>query len=222
MQGKILQLGRQTTFLRLNKMRQISRQFGLDTQENYLAQFPEETKVSDSDITLFQSLGFDSVESMDYSDYESPTHVHDFNLPVPDELHEQYDVIFDGGTLEHIFNFPESLKNIYKLLKVGGVVIHASPSSNHVDHGFYMFSPTVFYDYYLSNGFEIIKSYIFEYERRHDANRVSARKISRKCAMLAQPCGKDRKHIVRTHRRALCLLLETTLFRGFLIQCTDG
>jgi len=168
MKGKVLQLGRQHTFLRLNKLRQISRQFGLDTQGNYFVQLPESAEVSVSDITLFQSLGFDSVESMDYSNYESPTHVHDFNLPVPEELHEQYDAIFDGGTLEHIFNFSESLKNIHRLLKTGGIVIHASPSSNRVDHGFYMFSPTVFYDYYLANGFEIIKSYIFEYERRHD------------------------------------------------------
>lgn len=42
---------------------------------------------------------------MDYSDRENPTHVHDLNLPVPDVFHEEYDAIFDGGTLEHIFNF---------------------------------------------------------------------------------------------------------------------
>lgn len=51
---------------------------------------------------------------------------------------------------------------------MGGIVIHESPTNNHVDHGFYMFSPTVFYDYYLLNGFEIIKSYIFEYELPYD------------------------------------------------------
>lgn len=169
MQGKILQLGRQTTYVDLNKIRQISSQFGIEIQENTLIGSSEEAKGPVSDGTLFQSLGFNSVESMDYSDYESPTHVHDLNLPVPGKFHEQYDAIFDGGTLEHVFNFSESLKNVFRLLKVGGIVIHASPSSNHVDHGFYMFSPTIFYDYYLSNGFEIIKSYIFEYERRHDA-----------------------------------------------------
>jgi len=51
------------------------------------------------------------------------------------------------------------------MLKVGGIIMHTSPSNNHVDHGFYAFSPTVFYDYYRANGFEIIKSYIFEYNR---------------------------------------------------------
>ena len=60
------------------------------------------------------------------------------------------------------------LQNIHKMLKPGGVIIHASPSTNHVDHGFYMFSPTFFYDYYAANGYEIIKSYIFEYDKEHD------------------------------------------------------
>ncbi|WP_435183985.1 hypothetical protein ACRYJJ_03935 [Cylindrospermopsis raciborskii G7] len=40
--------------------------------------------------------------------------------------------------------------------------MHASPANNYVDHGFYSFSPTVFYDYYTANGFEILKSCIFE------------------------------------------------------------
>lgn len=152
-------------------MRDIRRRFSLDTlsiQNTTLRGFSDEGKGSVSDITLFESLGFDCVESIDYSDHENSTYVHDFNFPVPDVFHEKYDAIFDGGTLEHIFNFPESLRNIYKLLKVGEVVIHESPNHNHVDHGFYMFSPTVFYDYYSSNGFEIIKSYIFEHERPHD------------------------------------------------------
>lgn len=170
--GSVLQLGRQRAFISYNQMDKIRKKFNIGA-----AGLAEPNSRTDSqgvggmpvdDLTLFQSLGFDRVESIDYSDFENPTHVHDFNLPVPVDLHKQYDVIYDGGTLEHIFNFPQSLKNVFNLLKVGGVVIHASPSSNHVDHGFYMFSPTLFYDYYLSNGFEVIKSYIFEYEPRHD------------------------------------------------------
>ena len=83
---------------------------------------------------------------------------------MPDWVKGKYDVIFDGGTAEHIFNFPQVLKNIHDLLKLGGIIIHASPSHNHVDHGFYMFSPTVFYDFYSVNKFDILKSYIFEYK----------------------------------------------------------
>jgi hypothetical protein len=98
MQGKVLQLGRQTTYVDLNKIRQINSRFGIEIQENTFIGSSEEAKGPVSDGTLFQSLGFNSVESMDYSDYESPTHVHDINLPVPDKFYEQYDVVYDGGT----------------------------------------------------------------------------------------------------------------------------
>lgn len=110
------------------------------------------------DDYLFRSVGFDSVESIDANNYEQATHILDFNEDVPDEFCERYDVIYEGGTLEHIFNLPQCLKNIYKMLKPGGIVIHALPSNNHVDHGFYQFSPTLFYDYYSSNNWTILRS----------------------------------------------------------------
>ena len=62
-------------------------------------------------------------------------------------------MIIDGGTMEHIFHIPNVLNNIYRMLRVGGRIIHISPSSNYVDHGFYSFSPTLFYDFYQTNKF---------------------------------------------------------------------
>ena len=40
--------------------------------------------------------------------------------------------------------------------------MHFSPANNLVDHGFYMFSPTAYYDFYSNNNFEIVKSCIVE------------------------------------------------------------
>ena len=40
--------------------------------------------------------------------------------------------------------------------------MHFSPANNLVDHGFYMFSPTAYHDFYTNNGFEIFKSSIVE------------------------------------------------------------
>jgi len=53
------------------------------------------------------------------------------------------------------------------MLKPGGIVIHVSPSNNHVDHGFYQFSPTLFYDYYSLNNWTILRANIFEYAPDH-------------------------------------------------------
>ncbi len=118
------------------------------------------------DEALFVALGFDELESMDYSNYEGCTIVHDLNKDVPIQYHDRYDLIFDGGTSEHIFDLPKVLENYNKMLKRGGRIIHAAPSSNHVDHGFYMFSPTLFSDYYSSNNWNIKDSLFIQYSRR--------------------------------------------------------
>lgn len=120
------------------------------------------------DLTLFQSLGFKDVKSLDYSDFEGADIVWDLNHPIPEKYWGQFDVIYDGGTAEHVFHFPQLLSNLHLLLKEGGVIIHVSPSHNHVDHGFYMFSPQVFSAYYSANRYEILTSQIFEYSPKYN------------------------------------------------------
>src|SRR5882724_11728361 len=105
---------------------------------------------------LFKSLGFYEYQSLDYSDFEKADILFDLNSsPVPPELLGAYDLILESGTLEHVFHVPNVLKNIFSMLRVGGRIVHVSPSTNHIDHGFYMFSPTLFWDFYTANQFEL-------------------------------------------------------------------
>ena len=120
------------------------------------------------DIELFKFLGFESVSSLDASAYEGADYIHDMNMPVSRGMREKWDVIFDGGTLEHVFDVKQSLENIHSMLRTNGVIIHVSPSNNHVDHGFYQFSPTLFFDFYSVNAWEILEAFLFEYHRDHD------------------------------------------------------
>jgi len=106
--------------------------------------------------SLFSSLGFKEVTSLDYSQFEGASISFDLNAPhPPSELLERYDFIMDHGTLEHVFHLPNALNNIFAMLRVGGRIFISSPTSNFVDHGFYMLSPTLFYDYFTANKFEI-------------------------------------------------------------------
>lgn len=106
--------------------------------------------------TLFESIGFNRVSALDYSEYESAEYIYDLNNEeLPNSLLEQFDTVIDHGTMEHVFHVPNCLRNIHAMLKIGGRVIHSSPSSNFMDHGFYMFSPTFFNDYYNTNNWEI-------------------------------------------------------------------
>lgn len=107
---------------------------------------------------FFSYLGAASVNSMDYSDFEGASIIHDLNIPVPKELRNKFDVVFDGGTTEHVFDVRMVVTNIKNLLKVGGYFIAFTPANNLCGHGFYQFSPefyrTVFSE---ENGFKIHK-----------------------------------------------------------------
>ena len=118
---------------------------------------------------LFKDLGFRTVRSLDFAEWEGADVIWDLNSneAVPPEFLGAFDLIYDGGTLEHVFNLPNALRTVHALLAVEGVVVHASPTHNFVDHGFYSFSPTLFHDYHLANGYEIIESQVFEYSPLH-------------------------------------------------------
>lgn len=117
-----------------------------------------------NDKQMFRMMGFESVETLDYSDFEGADNVVDLNHDgLPEHLQGKFDVVLDSGTLEHVFHVPNALKNIISLVKIGGRIIFLSPSSNHMDHGFYMFSPTFFADYFLANKFEINTGYVVRY-----------------------------------------------------------
>jgi len=97
-------------------------------------------------------LGAEAVESYDYSDFEHATHLADFNLPLG--AHATYDTVLEGGTIEHIYNAPQALQNMAELCRVGGQVIHATPTNNFCGHGFWQFSPELFFSLYSEqNGF---------------------------------------------------------------------
>ena len=120
------------------------------------------------DRTLFAYLGVHA-ESIDASAYEGCDHVADLNSPEPPgELRNRYDAIVDAGTLEHVFHLPNALRFCHALLKDGGRMIHMSPASNYVDHGFYMLSPTFFHDFYETNGWMVQQIKLIRHTRDHD------------------------------------------------------
>ena len=124
------------------------------------------------DTSLFKLMGFREVVNLDNSDYEGAELIWDLNRPLPEELLAKtgrFDLIIDSGCLEHIFNVPQVLENFHRLATDDGVVIHIVPSSNLVDHGFYMFSPTLFQDYYSANRWRILSHYFFKHYPNYQA-----------------------------------------------------
>jgi SAM-dependent methyltransferase len=91
------------------------------------------------------ALGAEGVSAMDASGYEGAALVHDLNALVRPEWEDAFDVVIDGGTLEHVFNFPIAIANCMRLVKPGGRLFLFTPTNNYCGHGFYQFSPELFY-----------------------------------------------------------------------------
>jgi hypothetical protein len=150
--GRVLTLGRQNLNVDRGALRSLGARHG--------------HAMSDSDEALdeycepffMRFLGAQKVDAVDNSGYEGAALVHDLNHPVPAEWEQRYDAVVDGGTLEHVFNFPGALANCMRLARVGGRLFIFTPANNQLGHGFYQFSPELFYrTLALAHGFEIEK-----------------------------------------------------------------
>lgn len=115
---------------------------------------------------FFKLLGAAHVDEVDASDYEGASIVHDMNIPLPPQHRHRYDVVFDGGSLEHIFDVRQVLENIGSMLKVGGLFVGTTPANNLLGHGFYQFSPELFYRYFSpANGWGFTAVFLCEHQR---------------------------------------------------------
>lgn len=113
---------------------------------------------------MFQAFETTQLLSMDKSDFEGADFLHDMNLPIPNDYKEQFDVLYDGGTLEHIFNFPVAIQNEMEMVKVGGHLIIQTPTNNWSGHGFYQFSPELYFRVLSeANGYKIKRMVAFEW-----------------------------------------------------------
>jgi len=142
--SNVLTLGRQGIYISYEM-------FSTKSKHGY-SQFAED---------FFRHLGAKVVDSIDYSDFEGCTIVHDMNTPV--KVPNRYSFIFDGGCTEHIFNVPQVFDNIIKLLEVGGVFCSVTINNNFSGHGFYQFSPEVFIQIFQKEyGMELLELYLAE------------------------------------------------------------
>ena len=112
---------------------------------------------------LLVLLGANRIESVDYSSYEHATIVHDMNTPIPEALKSNFSCVFDGGCLEHVFHFPQSIKNCMEMVRVGGHFLTVTTANNFMGHGFYQFSPELYFRVLSDqNGFAIEDMFLCE------------------------------------------------------------
>ena len=165
LQGAVLTLGVQDVHLSRGEFEALARRYGVRLAPGRAAADGEPLTARE----VFMRLGCERVVTTDVDAFEGCDFVFDLNAPeVPAEHRGGYDLVLDSGTLEHVFHVPNGLANLLAFTRVGGRIVHLSPSSNHVDHGFWMFSPTIFWDYYTANGLELPRFDVFRYRSPTD------------------------------------------------------
>jgi hypothetical protein len=100
-----------------------------------------------------ESTNFAQVDTFDIQG--NPTYKVDLNEPLPEEFAGRYDWVIDSGTLHCCFDIATVMANIIKMVKMNGKVFHSSNLAGFFGRGFYAVSPSLFYEFYRCNGFEI-------------------------------------------------------------------
>lgn len=109
------------------------------------------------------TAGAERVAVIDASAYEGADEIHDMNEPVDTQLHGKFDLVIDGGSLEHIFRPHQALANVLRMARVGGSAIIWTPANNLCGHGFYQFSPEFFFSALDgASGFQIVTALVVE------------------------------------------------------------
>jgi len=159
-------LGRQKIRLSRGEIRRAFRYAGASIRDNELDDICRNTAGGTPGYaeSLLAYLGAERHESIDVSAYEGATLIHDMNTTLSPSLRDRFSCLIDGGTLEHVFNVAAAFTNCMQMVKVGGHFLSMTPCNNFMGHGFYQFSPELFWSLLCEkNGFVIEKMYIFEW-----------------------------------------------------------
>jgi len=151
---RTLTLGRQRLYVSPSELASLAHRYRPDLIDRLADLRPGEP--ADGFLTRF--LDVRDLRALDHSDYEGAALTHDLNQPLPAELHEQFDAVIDSGTLEHVFNLPVAIASCMQLVKSGGTLFLSSPANNMCGHGFYQFSPELWFRLFKNvNGFTLTR-----------------------------------------------------------------
>jgi hypothetical protein len=146
-------------------------------------------------------LGAREVRSIDYSSFEGADLVHDMNVPTPSSLDLRFDAVIDGGTLEHVYNVPVAWESCMRMLRVGGHLFLFTTANNWCGHGFYQFSPELFFRLFSeTNGFRIVKLLLVEYGVRKGIW------LRPSCYEMIDPADARGRSMLYTSSRVLCFV----------------
>jgi|FEC22Drversion2_1045045.scaffolds.fasta_scaffold00324_45 SAM-dependent methyltransferase len=160
LRGRVLTIGRQTMWFPPETALDIVRATGIacnGVDPSQLATEKDTLNVATGakcikDNAFFSLLGIDDLQSLDWSDYEGASILHDLNSPLPKNLEGIADVIIDGSSLDNVWNPALALQSLTRMLRPGGRLFALNMGSDHFGP-YTIFTPPWFFDYCVINNF---------------------------------------------------------------------
>jgi hypothetical protein len=171
LKGDVAVLGKQASYVTAGFLDSLFSKFDLERPDGLITEVESTTLSSQelhgrdghklsfiTDCSFLQSLGANSYSAVDISSYEGADIICDLSRPVAPELYSRFDFIFDGSSLDNIFNPAEALMNISRMLRPGGRVVILEHGSMFAGP-FTAFSPGWFFDFFAVNKYRDCKVY---------------------------------------------------------------
>jgi hypothetical protein len=158
---RVATIGRQTLQIDRDTLAGLLTAYGMPTTADDAARILAEA--GNFCEPLLKYIGACEIDSIDFSPYQDASCLHDMNDPIPPALKNRFSVVIDGGSLEHVFNFPRAIANCMEMTQAGGRYLATTPTNNFMGHGFYQFSPELYYRVFSpENGFVVERMVIYE------------------------------------------------------------
>lgn len=166
---------KEKSFLMLGKQEMhLDREFMIVLQESGLIEdislFGED-ELNDS-IQFFKKIGFKEVHALDVSGYEQADIIFNLNDKLPGELENRFDMVYDGGVIEHVFDVANAFLNICRMAKVGGYIFNCNPVYNYIHNTFWNISPEMFLDFYSANDYKMLDCSLITWLAEDDDKRA--------------------------------------------------
>tara|TARA_B100001063_G_C16762070_1_gene556505 strand:- start:257 stop:1105 length:849 start_codon:yes stop_codon:yes gene_type:complete len=118
-------------------------------------------KIKDKNFStrdFFTAINFKDYAAIDINGVQD-SYQYDLNFNIEEKYNfkNQYDLVINNGTGEHVFNQFSLFENFHNLTKKNGIMLNILPFIDWINHGFYNFNPILFADLSAGNDYEIIK-----------------------------------------------------------------
>jgi SAM-dependent methyltransferase len=176
LKGRLLSIGRQTVYMTETQAKQLVEQEIGYIKPNFMVEIDQQTRSAAvgmiTDRSFYSMFADVEYSALDVSDYEGADIVWDLCQPVPEALHDRFDLIFNGSCLDNLFDPASAIKNMTRLTTSGGRIIHTEHLSRGawVPDAYLGFSCAWFHDYYAINNFADCKVYLALWEGHLDRN----------------------------------------------------